>query len=426
MFLADSKIIITSKQVVYMLLLILFISFSAAPIVVEAQIIVKEKVEETTMMVIVANINSPWNGYAKYVQEHYFYWKFGSLSSKIERFTKSRLIEAYDGRNALLAQFARVAIYDVYDCDYYMITCTYLGKIAEVVEWLSGVYGTYYEEPGDKLDDTCYKIVTSDQYGNILGSHIICPIYVESDNYYILCNGFTFAEEIYEKESYEFSFSMGITVKNINLDGVVKGDILSGSVEYVQYKFVAPSTSCATWQIDYLGPYSITSNRYPIEWAFSVTSSYTTYSLTQVSSQKPSSYIYIETHLVNEKGKLIRKYIDKVDYETILGKNYRKKSIDINLNQINSMIIISPVIFNNTSIKNLEWKIWIERTNNMEFNAAKWGSPHITIPVTIMPELKFVECDPNLVVKVVLVARTENGLEDIGVVFNGYAFMAAR
>lgn len=88
----------------------------------------KELVEKTIMYVIVANVNSPWNGKATYAKKTYFHRRFDTLLSISQYVSFETSITASDGENIYMARLADAAVYDVYLGDSYLDVSTLVIK----------------------------------------------------------------------------------------------------------------------------------------------------------------------------------------------------------------------------------------------------------------------------------------------------------
>ena len=332
----------------------------------------KELVEKTTMYVIVANVNSPWNGEATYAKKTYFYWQFGTLLSTSQYTSFETSITASDGENVYMARLADVAVYDVYQGD------SYLGRMAEVeqlyTEWRVGKY----EYAGDKIDDTCISIVTQDTAGNKLGEHTLCATYSTQDGKITLEPGTSpVSFTITYSKSYEAEISMSISVKYISLDGIFKTDIQSGTTEEVTYTFRAPSDRTVVYLIDYLGPYG--ENTYPIEWAFYTIDPPANLNIdvNSVDSEKTPSKYYLHVVTLDVHGKLINE--KTVAYKTppIIHKPKKVKLVDVRIG--NSAIVLIPRIEDLDKVKSATIEIWRLKPVN--------GKLEIKLPLEKAPDI---------------------------------------
>jgi hypothetical protein len=381
---------------------------------------VYDKIAETTIWVIIANINSPYNGKAEYTREFYFYWEFGSLVSKTEEFSITTKLSTTDGRNAYLAQFGRVAIYDVYYCD--IFDCTYQGRIAEVEEWYNNIMAATFEDAGDKVDDTCLKLITVDGNGNELGWHLICPVYNSVDGTIEVCEGITeFQVAISESESYTFSFDMGISISGISLNGLVKGNFKKDSSDQVIYYFYPPQAECITWYIDYLGPQ--VSGKYPIEWAF-----YAVTGNSQSVNEKcalgrnrlnTTLSLNTESHIVDINGTLMSSFVSKYKEININSD----KVITVNMVNVDENLVLKPILLKMASIKAVKWIIWVEKANGTRFSSDMWGEPDFIIDSNKLTSIVLTRASSDTFTKAVVEVTFNDGSKDFYfVILNGYTF----
>lgn len=210
---------------------------------------------EDYMYVPVIVLNAPWNGKAEFTKSFYIQWEFGSIVTSYTQFSWSETARVYNGVNAIEYVFARVRV---------------CGSYAQVLQWFNDRYATTYEAPGDKIDDTCLKLVTvvCDVYGNCRtsGSFTTCPTYSPPyDLRLTYCNGYEKNFEMTASNAIAAGIDISISMGSVSINDILRTNLLAGAGVKAVYDIVAPQNTCATWYIDYLKASAQT----PI-WAFYV------------------------------------------------------------------------------------------------------------------------------------------------------------
>jgi len=401
------SVVLAKLGFIGLIVLLIGLSIGASLVFADGSIgLRKELVEKSNMYVIVANINSPWNGEATYARKTYFYWQFGSLVSASRYVSLETTLTARDGVNVFMARLADVAVYDVY------LDGTYLDRMAEVEQLYPEWYIDKYESAGDKIDDACISVVTQDTSGNKLGEHTICAIYSTKDGKITLGPGIETSFTITYDESYETEISMSISVKYISLNGIFKTNIQSGTTEKVEYFFKAPSDRTVTYLIDYLGPYDRDRDIYPIEWAFYTIDPPSSSSANIKEVETPIKY-YLHVVTLDVHGKLINK--KTVIYKTppIIHERKRVKLIDINMG--NGVILLIPRIENISEVKSATIKIWKLNTVNgkVEIKLPLGRAPDVVISaLEILRSGLMLVKDRGSAVKIVLDVTYRDGSSD--------------
>ena len=227
-------------------------------------------VTQANMGIIPVAVNSPYNGEASVEMTNSFWWEFGSLVSARQETSYTLALTLQNGASAALVEAWKVSVYDVYDC--FLWWCSYLGRMAAAEQRLPGVFVWEYEHAGDMVDNTIPVVKTyecSPSGCNRVGSHWFDATYRNMDDYVVMSPGSTcLTRQVTKANSLDFSVSIGLSVRFVSLDGIAHGGFGSSSVNKVTYKFCSLPDRAVINLIDYKGPYDLTSNKYPLIWAF--------------------------------------------------------------------------------------------------------------------------------------------------------------
>ncbi|MEB3789238.1 MAG: hypothetical protein GSR72_05045 [Desulfurococcales archaeon] len=232
-------------------------------------------VTSKNLWIIPVAMNSPYAGEASIEMSNTFWWEFGSLASQRKETSYTISVSLKDGASTALLEPWKVNVYDVYNCVYiraFSWQCTYIGRMAAAVERLPGAYLWEYEHEGDTVDNTIPLVQTyicSSGNCYLAGENWFNATYKTMDDYVVVTPGTScITRQITVSNVQEFTVNIGLTVGSIKINGLAHGGFGSTAINKVTYKFCGLPDKTVINLIDYLGPYDLSQNKYPLIWAF--------------------------------------------------------------------------------------------------------------------------------------------------------------
>ncbi len=296
---------------------------------------VDEVVTEGDAPILPDNVNSPYNRETRSTNSIKFYWEFGSLASASHEYSFATTITAHNGESSAYVGVGKIKIIDRYlvcppPLPFLPPTKYYIGRFAEIEQRYPGEYLITYEHSGDMVDNTVLKVYLSGSNNYFK----VSAIYKTRDDYISLSPGTgSTGKTIYMSQALKSSIDISISIYGVGINGVFKASYGERATREVNYIFHQHPLCAIVHNIDYLGSYDISQDKYPMHLAFSTS---------------------IDCPLNNIESNYVKTHLNIVEKTYVIDQNHNKGYL-IDTKVVGSTIVQDPFSPRNIRQSNGIW-----------------------------------------------------------------------